>query len=153
MREAFGGIFSVEFLLVFLAILISIVAIIMNYAKAFKVKNQLVDYIEQYQGYTDTANDKIEYYLDHMNYHVRIGNRDQNNASGFSVSSTITDNRNGLSENETYCEDNNYGYCVTKAENNKGSYYIVTVFLSFDFNLFNMHFNVPIRGETRTLMY
>ncbi len=153
MREAFGGIFSVEFLLVFLAILISIVAIIMNYAKVFRVKNQLVDYIEQYQGYTDTVNNKVEYYLDHMNYHVRLGNRDKQNASGFSVSSTVTSNRTSLRENVTYCESNNYGYCITKAKNNKGNYYIVTVFLSFDFNLFNLHFNIPVRGETRTVMY
>ncbi len=151
MRDAFGGIFSIQFLLVFLAIIICIVAIIMNYAKVFRVKNQMIDYIEQYEGFTNNAQKHIEEYLGYMNYKVLISNKDKENASG--ITSSLTSNKNNLAVGETYCEDNKYGYCITKANNIKGNYYLVTVYLHFEFPLFNIRFNLPIRGETRILIY
>ncbi len=152
MRDAFGGVFSIQFLLVFLAIIICIVAIIMNYAKVFRVKNKVIDYIEQYQGYTTNAQEKIDDYLTGINYHVRLSNKDKQNASNNNYPSIVT-NPNNLEVGDTYCDNHNYGYCVTKTSNKKGNYYLVTVYLNFNFPAVNINFNLPIRGETRVLMY
>ncbi len=46
MRDAFGGAFMIKLFLVFLAIYIGFTAMALNYAKAFKVKNKVVDYLE-----------------------------------------------------------------------------------------------------------
>lgn len=46
MRDAFGGAFMIKLFLVFLAIYIGFTAIAVNYAKAFKVKNRVVEYLE-----------------------------------------------------------------------------------------------------------
>ena len=46
MRDAFGGAFMIKLFLVFLAIYIGFTAVAVNYAKAFKVKNKVVEYLE-----------------------------------------------------------------------------------------------------------
>lgn len=46
MRDAFGGIFMIKILLVFVFIYVVFTAISLNYAKAFRVKNKVIDYIE-----------------------------------------------------------------------------------------------------------
>ena len=46
MRDAFGGAFMIKLFLVFIFIYICFTALALNYAKAFKVKNMIIDYIE-----------------------------------------------------------------------------------------------------------
>lgn len=47
MRDAFGGIFMIRLLLVFIVIYVAFAAISLNYAKAFKIKNSVISYIEE----------------------------------------------------------------------------------------------------------
>ena len=47
MRDAFGGAFMIKLLIVFIVIYIGFTAIALNYAKAFKVKNKVIAYIEE----------------------------------------------------------------------------------------------------------
>ena len=46
MRDAFGGAFSIQIFLIFILIYVSFIAVSLNYAKAFKVKSAIIDYIE-----------------------------------------------------------------------------------------------------------
>lgn len=47
MRDAFGGAFMIKLFLVFIVLYVSFAAVSLNYAKAFRVKNKIIDYIEQ----------------------------------------------------------------------------------------------------------
>ena len=47
MRDAFGGVFTMNLLLVFIFIYVAFTAVSLNYAKAFRVKNSVIDFIEQ----------------------------------------------------------------------------------------------------------
>lgn len=47
MRDAFGGVFMIRMMLVILFIYVSFSAVSLNYAKAFRVKNSVIDLIEQ----------------------------------------------------------------------------------------------------------
>lgn len=49
MRDAFGGVFMLRLLLVFIVILVAFGAISFKYAKSFRVKNKIIDYVEQNQ--------------------------------------------------------------------------------------------------------
>ena len=63
MRDAFGGAFMIKLLIVFIIIYVSFTAIALNYAKAFKVKNKVIQYIEDNEiaDITDmTAKDRNE---------------------------------------------------------------------------------------------
>ncbi len=46
MRDAFGGSFLIKLFLVFIAIYMFFIAMALNYAKAFKVKNEVIKYLE-----------------------------------------------------------------------------------------------------------
>ena len=46
MRDAFGGAFMIKLFLVFIFIYICFTALALNYARAFKVKNKIISYIE-----------------------------------------------------------------------------------------------------------
>lgn len=70
MREAVGGAFMIKLMMVFLVIYVVFIAMALNYAKAFKTKNGIIDYIERYEGYNDHSKAAIDSYLDRMNYNV-----------------------------------------------------------------------------------
>ena len=46
MRDAFGGAFMIKVFIVFVIIYIGFTAMALNYAKAFKVKNMIINYLE-----------------------------------------------------------------------------------------------------------
>lgn len=49
MRDAFGGTFMIQILLVFIIIYVGFIGIAINYGRAFRVKNLVIDYLEEAQ--------------------------------------------------------------------------------------------------------
>lgn len=56
MKDAFGGILNLVFLAVFLLLVMGILGLIVNYTKAFRMKNIAIDTIERYEGACNTTN-------------------------------------------------------------------------------------------------
>ena len=85
MREAFGGTFTIQLILLFLAIYIAFIAVALNYAKAFRVKNQIINIIEQNEGFDfdnsaeGSAQNEIQKYLRRVSYYVNLTNIKNNN--------------------------------------------------------------------------
>ena len=50
MKDAFGGIINMLFIALFLLIMIGILGLVVSYTKAFKMKNIIISYIEQYEA-------------------------------------------------------------------------------------------------------
>ena len=55
MRDAFGGAFMIKLFLVFIIIYVSFTALALNYAKAFKVKNKIIEYIETNENFPNNC--------------------------------------------------------------------------------------------------
>ena len=53
MRDAVGGVFSVQTILIFIVLVSGYLAFSINYTRAFRVKNKIIDSIEQYEGDID----------------------------------------------------------------------------------------------------
>lgn len=70
MREAIGGTFMLNIMLIFLMMYIIFLAVCFNYVKAYRVKNGIIDFIEKYEGYNNLSKPKIDEFLDSMNYFV-----------------------------------------------------------------------------------
>ena len=51
MKDAFGGILNLVFIIVFLLLVSGILALTVNYTKAFRMKNFVISAIEQYESY------------------------------------------------------------------------------------------------------
>lgn len=47
MKDAFGGSYMIMILLVFIVIYVGFIGIAINYGKAFRIKNEVIDYLEK----------------------------------------------------------------------------------------------------------
>ena len=79
MRDAYGGVFTMNLLIVFIFIYVAITAVSLNYAKAFRAKNAVIDFIEQqeisdltelFKVSNSTKRDKLDAKLSELSYHV-----------------------------------------------------------------------------------
>ena len=140
MRDAFGGTFMIKLMLIFLAIYIAFIAVALNYAKAFRVKNKIIDIIEQNEGiddYNDTNGvlGDINTYLGQVSYYVLLDNVEASNT-----------------END-HCYQR--GYCIEehsiKENDIDTKYYKVTTYIRINFPFFGLNFTIPVQGETRKI--
>ncbi len=141
MRESIGGAFMIKLVLVFIVIYISFMAVAINYAKTFRIKNGLIDILEQsqYDGNIDSIKDKLDAYILASSY------RDP------------TSNQNYNQQLINKCGSGSYyrGICIehfgTGPEVGKQDYYKVTVYLSLELPFFSINMIAPISGETTTI--
>lgn len=144
MRESVGGTFMIYLFLIFLAIYITFVAVAFNYARAFRVKNKVIDIIEQNEGMEDTDFNnlsgtntlgvvgKINDYLKKVSYNVEL--------------------TSGNQEGRGVCFD--LGYCIDVVDDDvsvSGKYYKVTTFVKLEIPFINFGFTIPVKGETRKI--
>ena len=134
MRDAIGGTFLIEILMVFVVLLVSFTAILVNIAGKFRVKNQIINYVEEYE-YDGTNFDKIDGVV-----------KTYLKSAGYIFEG---------SEQETNCtnSDGNWGdsgYCIEPVSGGNGNYYKVTVYSGIHLPFFNIDFVFPISGETKT---
>lgn len=142
MKEGIGGTFMIYVLLIFLAVYITFLAVAFNYARAFRVKNKVIDIIEQNEGiedYSDISDGsvlgQIDTYLGDVSYIV-----------------------NGIDDN--FCSGYDYvnkarGYCIDEysisIDGNYTKYYKVKTFIRLEIPFMNLGFTIPVKGETRKI--
>lgn len=149
MKEAFGGTWLLGFVVLFIVLFSAYLAISVNYTKAFKAKNKIINIIEQSEGFTESdswmvsnlkdsellasnkAEDKIYYYLKQAGFAIDV--------------------------NDSRCPEGAYmqegGYCISKVCTNQGAYYKVTTFIQIELPVIWQTFTIPIKGETKVLYY
>jgi hypothetical protein len=72
MRESIGGLFLIKIMVVFIIVYNAILAIAVNYAMAFRVKNEIINLLEQYEG-CRPAQEHIDNYISDVGYYRRGG--------------------------------------------------------------------------------
>lgn len=93
MKDAFGGILNIVLVAIFLVIISGILGLVVNYTKAFRMKNTIITAIEQYEGAqgcfgkgTSSSSDcrrKIEQGASDLGYRPTVLNCDE--SKGYSV--------------------------------------------------------------------
>ncbi|MDD3305005.1 MAG: hypothetical protein PHT75_02630, partial [Bacilli bacterium] len=68
MRESVGATFLIKIMVVFIVLYNSMLAIAVNYAMVFRVKNQIINLLEQYEGCVGARNN-IEAYINSVGYY------------------------------------------------------------------------------------
>ena len=133
MRDAFGGTFMLEILMVFIVLFVAFTAVIVNIASKFRIKNEIINIMEQYD-YKNNAGgtvDKLKDYITKSGYNFA----DPTNKYSSSCSSSGGEWMEG-------------GYCIVPYDG--GSYYTVTVYVNASLPFFNLNFTFPITGESKT---
>lgn len=144
MREAIGTSYIVNFIVVFFALFILIFVGTLSYTKAFKVKNKIIDIIENYDGdiegpsgLSSTVEDKINSKLSEIGY--RISN--QNTCE--------TDGRFDDADAVLTKKSSTYRYCIYKFNTSRGSYYGVVSYIYFEVPIIGSKMEFPVYGETK----
>ena len=181
MRESIGAgsIFSI--VVVFIVLFTSYLAISVNYAKAFKIKNHIVTMIENDEGYTsggtNSTGSRINNYLTTEGYqaHGQVpcnGNYNDSGGTEFTMVGCIKGNSNGnacsgkSATAKVDCEvaifkTSNYSNTDIDANNPTcvGSnrccatraYYRVITFFEINIPIIHNVTTFPVRGESKTI--
>ena len=148
MRESMGGLWLFGIVITFIVLFVSFIAYSISYTRAFKVKNEIINYIERAEGFTQYDGDVRQVTDDELrtmtNPPVEVQAYLQAKNVGYNYS---------LSE-QVDCSIGDYGamqaggYCIKRFcpnnENGQQIYYKVTTFITF---------KIPVTGETKTLYF
>ncbi len=156
MRESIGATWIFSICLTFIVIFTAYLAISVNYAKAFRIKNHIINMIEENEGYKDDSQQKISDYLVSQGYIARgecpaeIKSDDGEEASW---ESPLCINSYG---NATDGKCNACIYRLTVGKTDDGleackAYYKVVTFFNFDLPVINVLTQFKIKGDSKLI--
>lgn len=141
MRESVGNAYLLGIVTFFIGVIMLFFVSSLNYTRAFKVKNRIINIIEQNQEYNATVKTEINKELGEMNYRVTHNPNCPTRSERFENANL-----------KTTTENTNYLYCVYEFDlGEKGKYYGVITYMYFDIPLINVTLKFPVYGETKTM--
>ncbi len=160
MRESIGGGWLFGIVIVFIFMFSGFLAYSVSYTRAFNVKNEIINYIEQSQGYTTSTKD-VQKLSEADGLLDTTEGKTYNliNKSGYDWET------NSTSSCPSGKDLNKFGVCIekfcptpksTKTEekhlhSTSNPHYKVTTFITFQIPFFGIKFTIPLTGETSTI--
>ncbi len=149
MREAIGGSWLLGFVVLFIVLFSGYLAVSINYTKAFKVKNEILDIIEECEGYTTSPD---------QNWKTLSNSELEAKDDARSRSLAVIKSMGYYTEDSDTCNDKQGeyqygGYCVNHICTKRGNYYRVTTFIKFEIPFLDLNIKIPITGETPIIYY
>ena len=148
MKESIGNALVSGIVLFFVSLLLFILVAAINYSRANKIKNRIVNLISSYAELNTTKESDgidldsnlgalIDAELAKVGYRINNGGFNNNKCTR---SDGIVLNPNSL-----------YHYCVYKHNTKRGYYYGVETFMYFDIPIIGTTLEFPVYGETRII--
>lgn len=150
MKEAIAQSFLINIIIIFLVVLMLLLFGSINYSKAYKVKNRIINIIEKYGEYDpskDNIKNEIQENLRNAGYQTTSDAAHCDNLKIESKGGTTTI----LYPTEAEKRQLHYDYCIFKLDGSiEGSnYYQVITFMKFDIPILGGFLQFPVRGETK----
>ena len=151
MKEAIGATWILGIVTTFIVLFASFLAISINYSKAFKVKNNIVDLIEKNEGMNEETAKEIYDYLRTEGYILKGKCKQPSTGPGIKKFVGFDgENPVGYSEKALYCVQQNTPNSITELDK---SYYSVQIFFRLDLPLIGEIFTFNVSGETMSIYY
>ena len=140
MQEAFGGSFLLKLFMVFFIIYVTFIGVALNFAKIYRIKNNVINILEQGQfdgSDNDPALVEMANYLASVPYNV-----------------TVQDISNFCEKNNDVNDvvSNKSGICIRKRGDDSKPYYKVSVYYVARFPFFNLNLPIVASGETKVIV-
>ena len=137
MKEAFGGTFMLKLFMVFFIIYVTFIFVALNFAKTYRIKNYVINYLEQkqYKYGASLSGSELETYLDNVPYTFSLeeGECDKYTNGGDSIAfKGVCIIPMGVKSSGKYVDP----------------YYKVIVFFGAEFPFLGINITIPISGET-----
>lgn len=130
MREVSGTTWTFQLIILFILIFACFLTLVLNYSKAYRVKNEVISILEKYEGATPESLEIINNYL----YDSAYKNKGRCPEGWYGV-----DNYEGLAEQAL--NNKNYYYCFEENSRSGRIYYEIRLFYRF---------SLPVLGELAT---
>ena len=150
MRESIGATWIFSICLTFIILFTAYLAISVNYAKAFRIKSNIVSMIEENEGYSGNLNDKI------ANYLVSEGYTAHGNCEPFITANNGYYEGWELVDEISIYSNSDTNACVYRRKSDSqddiakcNTYYKVIAFFKFDLPVVGYFTNFKVGGETK----
>lgn len=140
MKEAFGTAYVANFVIIFVILFIFFFVAGMSYTKAFKIKNRIVDIIEENGCYSENTTCTSKNEID-----------DILTDAGYRVTNSVPECKSITNATILTSDRNTFNYCVYKFETNRGSYYKAAAFMYYEIPVIGVHMQFPVYGETKIM--
>ena len=157
MREAIGGTWLFNIVIVFVLLFTGYMCLSINYSKAFNAKDAIINEIERHGGSITNSDKNDETMKAIRNYLNKIGYRTTGNCDGFDYGI----NRDGTGVSNP--SGSNYLFCLSTIDADQTylhrkdnefifiKYYKVQVFYHLDLPILREMFNFKVTGDTKLL--
>ncbi len=153
MRESIGMTWVFQIMLVFILLFAGFLAIYINFSKTYKIKNEVLNFIEKKEGMTDgiaSNPGSIKLITNYLKTHNYGTTGVCPNDAGWYGAKALNGNLSDLTE---AIKGEKYYYCVRKVDSNDNKnpnkvFYEVRVFFKFDLPVFGNLHTFSIEGET-----
>lgn len=141
MRQAVGNAFVLNLVITFIALMMLVFVGSISYSKSYKVKNRIINLIENNKGYDQDVSDDIEEVLSDVGYQIS----NNQNCDKYKV------NKDSKVVYPTSEFRSGYRYCIIENKTNTGKYYTVVAFMKFEFPVIGNYVEFPVKGETKIM--
>lgn len=153
MRESMGGAWLFGIVIIFVFLFSGFLAYSISYTKAFNLKNKIINYIEEFEGYSEGEGEVGAEGNKHKS--VETMAKEYVEELGYNYGATEGINCNGRNSGGGRNEIKKYGYCVVKycsgGDTMSNTYYKITTYIALKLPVVNLTAKIPISGETRTI--
>ena len=156
MRDAFGSTFMFRIIIIFIFMYVTFATIIVSFAKTYRLKNKVVDYLEQYQFDYHNAEEHDASFVN-SNPIIQVVD-DFLDSSTYRFNDNVMQKITGVCENQssTVTGSKTYwgritsnGACILPIEYKDNRYYYrVTLYMHISIPVLNYDVLIPVSGET-----
>ncbi|MBE6161217.1 MAG: hypothetical protein E7158_03255 [Firmicutes bacterium] len=152
MREVIGGTWITQLVIVFMFVFAAFLALSINYSKAFKIKNEVLNIIEREEGLTDNAIKLTNNYLVNTGYNTK--GKCPKNSWGITV--------RGIGQYDKKFIENSsnkkYSFCVRKVKSTANNfrnraYYELRLFFKFGLPVIGDITTFDVEGQSKDVTY
>ena len=146
MRQAIGSTWIMQLVIIFMLIFVAFLALTINYTKAFKMKNELITFIEKNEGVSEREDGTLDLINNYLSY------------NNYTVGGVCPEGSYGINDLQDPVlleaqDGERYYYCIQKIPSAGPSTmnrtrYRVTIFFHFSLPIIGDIFTFSVDGET-----
>lgn len=140
MREATGNALLTMIVAATITIIMVFFVGTLSYSKSYKIKNYIIDQIEENKGWSSTLESSIDEHLKDVGYNIR-GDLNCNSSNNLPKSGWC----------KSISLSSSYNYCIYECVNGSYTYYTVLTFMKFDFPVISESLKIRVYGSTKNI--